>query len=311
MKNLYILGHPVAHSKSPVMYNAVYKKLGLDWRYDFMDLPTSEEAEAFLDAGAYLSVNITTPYKPEAYAAAKVKASSAQLAHGVNLLANKDGNLIGFNVDGQGAVRFLEREGIDFAEKKVVVCGTGPTSLAIVHACALAGAAEVLMVGRDKQRARAVMERYVEDYRHLASTAIAMPSAEDNHLSFADAYEHATFKFGSYTTSTKAIAAADVIVDATVLGMNEGDPAPFDTALLSSRQVVMDTVYGHGTSALLAAAKQAGCRAYDGAGMLVSQAALTVITLCEVEGVDIASLGAEVSYDSLFDIMAQAAEFEV
>ena len=264
MEKLYILGHPVSHSKSPVMYNAAYEKLGLDWEYGFMDLPSVGEAEDFLKSKDYFSLNITTPYKPQAYEAAEMKAASAQLAHGVNLIANKDGHLLGFNVDGQGAVRFMEREGVDFMNAKVVVCGTGPTALSILHACVIAGAAEVLLLGRDKQRAKQVMERYVEEYRHLASTAIPMPSAEDNHLAFVDAYEHASYKFGSYESSKKAIAAADVIVDATVLGMSEGDPAPFDTSLLHEGQFVMDTVYGHGETALMRDARQAGwprCRA--------------------------------------------------
>lgn len=306
MQNLYILGHPVAHSKSPVMYNAVYPKLGLPWEYGFMDLPTTDEAEAFLASKDYLSLNITTPYKPQAYEAAEIKASTAQLAGGVNLLVNKDGHLMGFNVDGQGAVRFLEREGVDFMDKKVVVCGTGPTALSILHACVLAGAGEVLLLGRDKERSRARMEKYVEGYRHLASTAIPMPSAEDNHLDFVKAYEHANYRFGSYETSKKAIAAADVVVDATVLGMREGDPAPFDVSLFREGQVALDTVYGHCETEFVRAAKNAGCATYDGAGMLVSQAVLSVITLCEVQDVPL-----ELGFDRLFDIMSEAAGFDV
>ena len=306
MEHLYILGHPVGHSKSPAMYNAAYAELGLPWEYGFMDLPTAQEASDFLASKDYFSLNITTPYKPQAYEAAELKAASAQLAHGVNLLANKDGHLMGFNVDGQGAVRFLEREGVCFMDKKVAVCGTGPTALAILHACVIAGAAEVVLLGRDKERARRVLETYVDEYRHLASTAIPMPAAEDNHLDFVAAYEHADYKFGAYETSRKAIAGADVVVDATVLGMKEGDPAPFDVSLLREDQVVMDTVYGHGETELVRAAKQAGCRVFDGAGMLVSQAALTAITLCEV-----ADAPVEVGYDGLFDIMSQAAGFGI
>lgn len=305
-KHLYILGHPVAHSKSPAMYNAAYGEMGLPWRYDLKDLATSEEARSFIGARDYLSINVTTPYKPEAYEAATVKAATAQLARGVNLLVAKDEHLIGYNVDGQGCVRFLEREGVDFRERAVAVCGTGPTALAILHAAVIAGARQVLLLGRDKARTRGVLERYVEDYRHLASTAISLPAPEDDHLGFAEAYEHADYKFGTYETSTSAIREADIIVDATVLGMRAGDPAPFDVALLHADQVVMDTVYGHGDTALLQAARTAGCRAFDGAGMLVSQGALTATILCEIENVSDVP-----SYDELFDIMATAAGFDL
>lgn len=307
MEKLYIVGHPVAHSKSPEMYNAAYKKMGLDWVYDKMDLPDHDAALEFLKSGDYLSVNITTPYKPDAFEAADALGATARLAKGVNLLASKDGKRVGYNVDGQGCIAYLERAGVVFKGKKVAVCGTGPTALSIVHACAIAGAKDILLLGRDKERARRILQRYVEDFRHLVSTAIVFPGAADGvdgHLSFKEAFENAEFKFGTYDTSTKAIAAADVIIDATVLGMNEGDPAPFDTALLNKDQAVMDTVYGHGTTALIAAAQECGCRNFDGAGMLVSQAAITASIVCEVAGVD-----TDLSYNDLFDIMAKAADF--
>ena len=76
-ESLYLLGHPIEHSKSPVMYNAVYARLGLPWRYELADLAGEEEARAFLAARDFLSVNITTPYKPHAFEAATHKAASA------------------------------------------------------------------------------------------------------------------------------------------------------------------------------------------------------------------------------------------
>ena len=62
--------------------------------------------------------------------------ASATLAHGANVLVNKDGALIAYNTDGQGCVAYLERAGVDFRGASVVVCGTGPTSLSILHAVA-------------------------------------------------------------------------------------------------------------------------------------------------------------------------------
>lgn len=303
-KKLYILGHPVSHSKSPVMYNALYEALGLPWHYDFMDLPSDSDARDFLKARDFLSVNITTPYKPIAYEVATHKAASAQLAQGVNLLVVKDEAMIGYNVDGEGCVRFLELAGVCFKEAKVAVCGTGPTALAILHSAVQAGASEVLLLGRDKDRACRVIGRYMDTYRHLAMTAIDMPSAVEGHLGFGEAYRHAEFKYGSYATSKKAIAEADVIIDATSLGMHDGDPAPFDIGLLSSGQVVMDTVYGHGTTAIIQAAQDAGCQAFDGAGMLVSQAVLSATIVCEVQGVEL-----ELTYDEMFRLMSKAAAF--
>ncbi len=304
-QHLYILGHPVSHSKSPVMYNALYGKMGLPWHYDFMDCASVLDAEAFIHQGLqgdWLSINITTPYKPEAYEAATHKAATAELSKGVNVLVSHNGSLLGYNVDGEGCIRYLEREGVRFTGKSVVVCGSGPTSVSILNAAVLAGAGEVTLIGRDKDRASRVMARYLKDYRHLLQTAIDVSSADEARLSFADAYERCDFKYGSYTTSTKALSSSDVIIDATPLGMNEGDGAPFDTACLREGQVVMDTVYGHGETALIKAANDAGCKAFDGAGMLVSQAAITATIVCEIKGIDM-----PYSYDELFELMYAAA----
>ncbi|MEE0705392.1 MAG: shikimate dehydrogenase [Adlercreutzia sp.] len=306
-KNLYILGHPIAHSKSPVMYNAVFESVGLPWHYGFMDLPEVAQAEAFLKERDFLSINITTPYKPQAFAAADVRAASAQLAHGANVLVNKDGTLIAYNTDGQGCVAYLEREGVTFRGKKVVVCGTGPTSLSILHAVAQAGPAEVLLVGRVVPRAHDVLRAYVDELGALVGRTVDMPAFQEHHLSFADVYRQVEFKYGSYDTSRQAIAAADIILDATPLGMNEGDGAPFDTALLSARQTVFDVVYGHGETALVAAARAAGCRTFDGAGMLVGQAVVTVHILRDITE----EPKLDLSDDALFDLMAKAAGFSL
>ncbi len=306
--NLYILGHPVKHSKSPAMYNAVFERLGISWKYGFADCATAQDARSFLDKREFLALNITMPYKPLALEVATTSAASARLAKGANVLVTKEKQLIAYNVDGQGCIGFLEREGVSFSGAKVVVCGTGPTSLAILHAAAQAGASDVLLVGRDKDHAREVLESYVADFRFLTSTTIDLPDPIDHHLDFRETYDHAAdhaaLHFGSYATSTKAIAEADVIIDATPLGMEPKDPAPFDTALLSSGQTVFDTVYGHGETALIAAAREKGCMALDGAGMLVEQAVISVRIFF-----DIAEIEIKLTHEELFDIMNKAAEF--
>ena len=305
-EKLYLLGHPIAHSKSPAMYNAVYERLGLPWRYECADVPTVEQARAFLEARDFLSVNITTPYKPQALEAATHRAASAKLAQGANLLVKHGDALIAYNTDGQGCVSFLERTGFSFADASVVVCGTGPTALAICHACAIAGAREVVLVGRDKERSQRVLESYVDAFGKLAHAAIDLPAAEQHHRSFLTAYEQTTFKFGTYATSTQALGFADLVVNATTLGMGVDDPAPFDPALLHEGQCVFDAVYGHGETALVAGARAAGCVVYDGAGMLVAQAVASVQAVVDIAGVDV-----DLESIDLFSFMAEAAGFEV
>lgn len=292
MHNLYVLGHPVAHSKSPVMHNALYRALGLDWQYDLMDCPTEEQAQAFIDKGDFLGINITMPYKPHAFKSAVVQHPSAVLAQGANVLLHADQGLSCFNMDGLGCVRYLLSEGAQFKGRRVVVCGTGPTSLAIMHAAAGAGAADVCLLGRSAEKTSAVLQGYLD---RLAQT-------DD-----ADLAKKCYFNCGSYEGRALAIVCADVVIDATPLGMNPGDGTPFRTNLLGENQFVFDVVYGHGETALAKAAKEAGCKKFvDGAGMLVSQAVLGAWEFLKAGGVD--SLP---DYEKAFTIMANAADFSV
>ena len=88
--------------------------------------------------------------------------------------------------------------------------------------------------------------------------------------------------------------------------MRQGDPAPFDVSLFRSGQAAFDVVYAHGETAFAAGAKAAGCTFCDGCGMLVAQAVATVQAVCDVSEIELA-----LPFDELFDIMAQAAEFDV
>lgn len=302
-QQLYVLGHPVGHSKSPAMYNAAYALLGLPWHYGLMDCTTEGEAERFLAARQFFSINVTTPYKPLAAAEADALAPEARLACGANLLVREGGSqgqLVAHNVDGAGCVGYLQREGARFEGALVAVCGTGPTALSILHACVLQGAAQVTLLGRDAARAQQVLE----GYRVRANEALAVadgPTAERLRA----AYGRTLLEACAYDQAAAALNGANIVIDATPLGMAPGDPAPFDPALLRPGQVVFDVVYGHGTTALVAGARQVGARALDGRGMLVAQAIASLRLVCAASQVDCAA-----SFDELFAIMAQAAGFD-
>ena len=283
---LYVLGHPVAHSKSPAMHNAAYRALGLDWEYGLADCASESEALAFMRERAWRAINVTMPYKPLALAVASESSAAARLAQGANALVNWGDKAHADNTDGKGLVFYLHRSGVSLENARVVVCGTGPTSLAIMHECAEAGARHVALLGRSATKA----DRTLQAYRELAGA-----SASVTRLSA-----------GSYDENATAIQEATLIVDATPLGMRPHDPAPFDTSLLVSGQVVFDVVYGHDETALVHAARKAGCKAHDGEGMLVAQAVETVKFIAETTGEF-----AIPEHVDLFDVMAEAAGFSL
>ncbi len=307
----FVLGHPVGHSKSPAMHNAVYQACGLDWEYELADCATADEARAFLEQGDWRVLNVTMPYKPLALAIADAPSAAAQIAGGANVLIrdrigrasadvdaagrvfadNTDaaGRVFADNTDGAGCVSYLERCGARVRNARAVICGTGPTAVSIMHACACAGAASIALLSRSAEKAADALARYAKALASCGSNASVSGRMEAL----------------SYEEAAGAIDAADIIIDATPLGMKPADPAPFDTALLHENQVVLDVVYGHGETALVHDARAAGCRAFDGAGMLVGQA---VETLRDMEkALDDFELPS--GFDA-FAIMAAAAGFE-
>lgn len=308
MEKLFLLGHPIGHSKSPAMHNAAYRALGLDWEYALEDLATAAEAQAFLAECSWIACNVTMPYKPLAYEASRMRSAAATLAQGANVLVKTRDGLVADNTDGMGCVSYLERCGISFTGAQVVVCGTGPTSRAIMHASAVAGASAVVLMGRDADRAKRTVAAYAEQLGQVVKAPI-------DGLAFNDAARMEALRYAadctqfagtSYEMGKDALAAADLIVDATSLGMSPDDPAPFDVGLLRQGQVVFDVVYGHGETALMAAAHEVGCQAFNGEGMLVAQAVETVRDIAEATG----AFEIPPSVD-LFDVMARAAGFDL
>ena len=344
LHKLYVLGHPVAHSKSPIMHNALYYELGLDWEYALMDCKCEEDARKFIRAGDYLGLNVTTPYKPLAYECAGERGAheTAVLAQGANVLVRggdgdcevisvdrTDGNvhahadagfnpMYAFNVDGLGCVRALMREGIDIRKQRVMICGTGPTSLSIMAAVLQAGAPRVALLGRDENRAKNVLDAW--RFRKKTLTIYKSPNNSniclDSMLGFMpekhnvkndravnsgeSSVDNKRIVAGSYSAHARDILNATLIIDATPLGMNAGDPTPFDPAFISPGTCVFDVVYGHGKTALERATLGAGAKYTDGEGMLVAQATLSAQIFMDSQGVSKPDFG------DAFEIMEDA-----
>ena len=159
-QHLYVLGHPVAHSLSPLLHGRAYDALHLNWEYGRADCPAEAEARAFIEQRAFLAINITMPYKPLALATATWKSAAAVLAQGANMLAVRGDEMLADNTDGKGCVMALKREGVVFEGARIIVCGTGPTSLSIAHAVACAGAVRIDLLGRDEAKAQRILDGY-------------------------------------------------------------------------------------------------------------------------------------------------------
>lgn len=264
-----VIGTPVAHSYSPVMHNAVYQANHLNWSYAAIDCPAPTDALHMIDlvrTGEYRGLNVTMPYKQLAMEQADVVDSAAMAAGGANVLVRVGNELHAHNTDGAGGVGAVTRvSGIEPAGRYVAVCGTGPTSVAIACAFANSGAAEVVLLSRSFDKAAKTVE--------LLSSVLGSKAA-------------ASLRAADYSTAWRLIPTRDIVVDATPRGMKPDDEAIIDPLLFHKGQVVMDVVYNHGLTKLVAGAREAGATAFDGVEMLVEQAALSVEIWADVYGYD-------------------------
>jgi shikimate dehydrogenase len=243
-----VIGSPVRHSLSPAIHNAAFAASGADWVYAAFEVVpgAAPAALAAMRALGIGGLSVTMPHKEDVAAAVDVLDGASAALRTVNtVVLQPDGRLAGCSTDGAGFVASLRDAGCDPAAMRVAVLGAGGAARAVIDALVRAGADSVTVVNRSPDRGRLAAA--------LAGDRGRLGTADD-------------------------IADADLIVNATSVGMGIGHPGrddlPFDPAQLSARQVVADLVYHPLETGLLRAARAAGALAVDGLGMLVHQAVL-------------------------------------
>ena len=239
-----VIGWPLGHSLSPAMHNAVYQELGLDWAY--VPLAVADEVGlmrlvAAIRSLPFVGFNVTMPYKAAILELCDEVATAAQIAGAVNTVHCSDGRLIGYNTDGRGLLETLKNDaGFDPAGKRVVILGAGGAAGGAFVALIIAHAARITLVNRDVARAEELLERMGS---HVANTQV---EALD------------------YSDAEQAIREADLVVNATSVGMLPDDPSPVPAQWITPAHVVFDMVYGTPRpTALLACAVSVGATALD------------------------------------------------
>lgn len=237
--NLYgILGHPVSHSLSPAMHNAGFEALGINAEYKQFDVP-SNELEVFVRGFARSNLSgfsVTIPHKIAIIPFLDELDAISLKIGAMNTVVNRDGNLLGTNTDGQGAIRALEKV-MALDRKKILLVGYGGASLAIAHALAQKKV-DVTVIGRSKEKAQLLADKYRFSFDSL------------NNL-----YEYHP----------------DVIIQSTSVGMLE-NISLIPTSCLSSKMIVFDVVYTPLRTKLIQDALNAGCTVITGDKMLLYQA---------------------------------------
>ena len=243
-----VIGHPIRHSLSPVIFNAAYQALALDWTYLAFDVapgaaPAAVAAMRALGIGGY---SVTMPHKEAVAGCCDRLDGDAALLGAVNcLVPDADGTVVGHSTDGAGFVWSLATElGFHPKGRRVAVLGAGGAARSVVLALAGAGAREVVVVNRSPQRAEAA----------------AMLAGDVGRVGGEADIQH-----------------ADLVVNSTPLGMAgvaPGELAISDPSTLGPGQIVADLIYHPARTPLLDLAERRGATPLGGLGMLVGQAAV-------------------------------------
>lgn len=250
-----VIGDPIAHSRSPAIFNAAFAATGLDWVYVALGVAEGD-AVAAVQAMRVLGLrglSVTMPHKEAVIPALDRLTADAERLGAVNCIARDGDGLVGHNTDGEGFVASVAAEGLAVAGRRAVVLGAGGAARSVVLALAEAGAANVTVASRTRSGADAAAA--------LAGSAGRVVVPRD---------------------VVAAVAEADLVVNATPVGMADTHTAadtgadtvlPLPAEALYPGLFVAELVYHPLRTPLLAAAEAAGARGINGLGMLVHQAA--------------------------------------
>lgn len=241
-----VIGEPVRHSLSPVLHNAAYRALELDWIYVAFDVPDGAAYHALAGMRAFglAGLSVTMPHKTAVASACDECSPEATLLRSVNTVTPRpDGTLYGESTDGAGFLRSLAEHGHDPSGRSVLLLGAGGAARAVGLALARAGADVSISARRND----------------AAKDAAALIGAST----------------ATWDDRDAAAASADIVVNATPVGMGDGD-VPIHAGRLRHGQVFADLVYHPIETPMLQAARSQGIAVVDGLGMLVHQAALQV-----------------------------------
>ncbi len=242
-----LIGDPVAHSYSPAIHNAAMADLGLDGVYTAVR--SSQEEVPGLVRGLALGGgggNVTLPHKERAATVVDSPSAAVRRTGACNTFWLEEGGIRGDNTDVEGFGRALEAfVGGPPQGYRALVLGAGGAARAALVSLIDGGALEVHILNRSRERARVVARRIGGERVRVLN-------------------DRREAEGGSY----------DLVVNATSLGLNEGDPLPLDLEILDRVGAVVDMVYGKGPTPFLSRALELGIRGCDGGEMLLHQAAV-------------------------------------
>jgi shikimate dehydrogenase len=258
---LGVFGDPVTHSRSPQMQNAALKDGKIDIQYARFHILPGELRDALklMRTLDFVGLNLTLPHKVGAIESMDELDEDGKRIGAVNTIKIDHGKLHGFNTDGKGFSRAIREEfSVDLRDLRVLVLGAGGAARAIALQCAKENCERLVIANGTFEKGKQLADK-LRDFFEGPKVLGPVPRLQ------AIAWEEAAFRF--------QIANVDLIVNATPVGLNPGDPSPISARLLAPHLMVYDTTYLDKRTPFVSAAMEAGARAANGLSMLLHQGA--------------------------------------
>jgi shikimate dehydrogenase len=244
-----VIGNPIEHSKSPLIHMAFAKQFGKSISYEKILAPLAEFLDKIkhLQSEGYRGVNVTVPFKFEAFDASDVLSKRAQTAGAVNTLSFQPQEIDGDNTDGCGLVNdILKHWRRPIQGKRILLLGAGGAAQGVMLPLLEQRPAVLTVANRSLDKAEMMVDRFAA---HAQSHKVMLGMQTFSHLS------------KSY----------DVVINATSAGL-QAEALPINDAIFSENTLAYDMMYGRETP-FMQQARAADAQVADGLGMLVEQAA--------------------------------------
>jgi len=260
-----LVGYPVEHSLSPLMHNAAFAELGVDAVYQLFSLPAEDVAPFFKKLREkdcpIFGVNVTVPYKEKVVPLLDKLSPFAQKVMAVNTVTiSKKRELVGYNTDGPGFLTHLAELGFKTQDKRVSLIGAGGAARSIIASlCLLPDRPEnIRLFDVDIEKAEYLVDDLGE--RLDVSPVTVVRSLDDLNVEI-----------------------CDLLINATPIGMKQGDKSLIAQELFNRDMLVYDLIYNPAETILLKTAKAAGAKTANGLGMLFYQGVLAFQHWAEVQ----------------------------
>lgn len=240
-----VVGNPVAHSKSPEIHALFARQTGQDTEYTRLLAPVDGFRETVMRfaGGGGCGMNVTVPFKFEAFELSSQLTLRAKMAGAVNTLRFEGEAIYGDNTDGAGLVADITRNaGISLSNSRILLLGAGGAAYGVMLPLLEQKPEFMHVANRDESKARELAKRFAE-YGKIAASS----------------YEGLKDRF-------------DVVINATSAGLQNAMP-PVPSAVFRQDTLALDMVYADKPTSFMAFASQQGAKVRDGFGMLVEQAA--------------------------------------